>query len=305
MRILREQKDAGNQSGAGWKAQVWTAVEAALKSKGIIKGAPKTASKSQDRYTNLKKQFVEVHALRNASGFGWDDGTKKVQASDSVWEAYLKSHPKAARWRVAPFPLYDEMHYLVNGIVATGADVFHPGQTPAPSEGGSDAGVNGPDNPGAIPATTSTTILDDSAADKIMDEDLESTTTPASTSVPSVSRKRVRADSESLSSDVSGSLKRPRGRRHTTQATSISGVGDALVQMAAALSAGGEQGTPLRRKKALKLVSEDGEYSSDEEDMINYLFCDDIRAADTYLGIVKKEKRVNFIRKHLEKHAES
>ena len=53
MHVLKEQKDAGNQSGAGWKAQVWTAVEAALKSEGISKGAPKTASKSQDRYTNV------------------------------------------------------------------------------------------------------------------------------------------------------------------------------------------------------------------------------------------------------------
>jgi hypothetical protein len=67
------------------------------------------------------------------------------------------------------------MHYLVNGIVATGADVFHPGQTPTPSEDGqrSDTGVNGPDNPGAISATTSTTILNDSVADEIMDEDSE------------------------------------------------------------------------------------------------------------------------------------
>ena len=46
-------------------------------------------------------------------------------------------------------------------------------------------------------------------------------------------------------------------------------------------------------------------YSSDEKDKINYLFCDDIRAADTYLGIIKKEKRVNFIRKCFEKYAES
>ena len=75
--------------------------------------------------------------------------------------------------------------------------------------------------------------------------------------------------------------------------------------MAAALSAGGEQGTPFHRKKALKLINEDGEYSSDEEDKINYLFCDDICAADTYLGIIKKKKHVNFICKHLEKYAES
>lgn len=67
------------------------------------------------------------------------------------------------------------MHYLVHGIVATGADVFHPGQTPAPSEDsqGSDAGVNGPDNPGAI---STTTILDNSVADETIDEDSEPTT---------------------------------------------------------------------------------------------------------------------------------
>ena len=51
--VLKEQKESGNQSGAGWKSQVWTAVEAALKSDGIAKGGPKTASKSQDRWTNV------------------------------------------------------------------------------------------------------------------------------------------------------------------------------------------------------------------------------------------------------------
>jgi len=46
--ILKEQKEGGNQSGADWKSQVWTLVETALKSKGIPKGGPKTASKCQD-----------------------------------------------------------------------------------------------------------------------------------------------------------------------------------------------------------------------------------------------------------------
>ena len=65
------------------------------------------------------------------------------------------------------------MHYLVNGIVATGTDAFHPGRTPALSEDeeGSDAdtGVNGPSNSGS--ATPSATILDDSVANEVLDED--------------------------------------------------------------------------------------------------------------------------------------
>jgi hypothetical protein len=41
VQILRQQKEAGNQSGAGWKGQVWTAIEAALTAEGISKGGPK------------------------------------------------------------------------------------------------------------------------------------------------------------------------------------------------------------------------------------------------------------------------
>ena len=53
VRILKEQKDSGNQSGAGWKSQVWTLVEETLKSEGIPKGGPKIASKCQDHWTTV------------------------------------------------------------------------------------------------------------------------------------------------------------------------------------------------------------------------------------------------------------
>ena len=57
VQILRQQKEAGYQSGAGWKSQVWTAVEAALTAEGIIKGGPKTATKCQDRWTTVCHLF--------------------------------------------------------------------------------------------------------------------------------------------------------------------------------------------------------------------------------------------------------
>ena len=37
------------------------------------------------------------------------------------------------RWKNTSFPLYDEMQYLVHGIVAMGAGAFHPGRTPSPT----------------------------------------------------------------------------------------------------------------------------------------------------------------------------
>ncbi|KAG6823560.1 hypothetical protein H0H92_009809, partial [Tricholoma furcatifolium] len=99
--VLRQQKDAGNQSGAGWKKQVWTIVAAALEKEGVRKGAEKTASKciiglmyvvnlllshcvlKLHLTLQLKKNFNEVSLIRNTSGFGWDDATKKCTATDN------------------------------------------------------------------------------------------------------------------------------------------------------------------------------------------------------------------------------
>ncbi|KAJ7448381.1 hypothetical protein FB451DRAFT_1533045 [Mycena latifolia] len=72
----------------------------------------------------LKAAFLAVKHLRELSGFGWNEGLKLVAASDDVWEAYL-THPKSKRWRKSPFPLYDDIAYLIDYIVATGTGAFH------------------------------------------------------------------------------------------------------------------------------------------------------------------------------------
>lgn len=46
----------------------------------------------------------------------------------------FECHRKAAQWKNTPFPLYDEMSYLVDGVVATGAGAFHAGETPRSGE---------------------------------------------------------------------------------------------------------------------------------------------------------------------------
>lgn len=55
MRVLRQEKDNGNQSDNGWKSSVWTACEAALANlpdDDMGKGY-KTASKCSDHYGNV------------------------------------------------------------------------------------------------------------------------------------------------------------------------------------------------------------------------------------------------------------
>ena len=49
----------------------------------------------------------------------------------------LKAYKKADQWHYTPFPLYDQIEYLVKGVIATGAGAFHasesPPSSPAPS----------------------------------------------------------------------------------------------------------------------------------------------------------------------------
>jgi hypothetical protein len=51
--LLINEKDGGNQSGAGWKKQVWIAVQELLAKKGSTKGGEKTALKCSDHWANV------------------------------------------------------------------------------------------------------------------------------------------------------------------------------------------------------------------------------------------------------------
>jgi len=86
-----------------------------------------------------------------------------------------------------------------------------------------------------------------------------------------------------------------------SQADSISDVGQAMNKVASALTAATALATPVRRQKALGLLGEDGEYSSEEEDAIMDLFTDHINIADIYTGIQEKDKRVKYVRGQLAK----
>jgi len=115
-------------SNSSWHSTAWVEAEKALdgseKSSG---GCKKTGVSCQNRWTALKKVYVQVKQLRDKSGFGWDEGLSRVTATNEVWDALVKSEPKLAKWRKTAFPLYDSIHELVVGTVATGEGAFRPG----------------------------------------------------------------------------------------------------------------------------------------------------------------------------------
>ncbi|KAJ6580274.1 hypothetical protein B0H10DRAFT_1962611 [Mycena sp. CBHHK59/15] len=62
------------------------------------------------------------------SGWGWDDVGHFIVVDDDVWKEYIKTCPDAKKWCTTPYPLYDDMADLVDGGVATGTNLFVPGQ---------------------------------------------------------------------------------------------------------------------------------------------------------------------------------
>ncbi|KAF9233541.1 Myb/SANT-like DNA-binding domain-containing protein [Melanogaster broomeanus] len=291
--VLRIQKDAGNQAGNGWKPSVWTAAVAKLLADGSQKGGAKTSSKCSDHWTNLKSQFVAVRNLRGFSGFGWDDGTKMVTAHDNVWKKLKenKTTAKYYRWRKSPFPLYDDILYLVDGIVATGATAYHAGNPPAAT----DTALTHDDEDSHHPSLNGISPSDDDDDDDEGDDEATQVT-----KTPSLRRVRARTESPFATATTAQTpgQKGTRGVRKQTSAQAVSEVAQAIRLMAE--SSGGGPTTPQRLKAAIHRMEDDGDLSDEDIIRAARLFRHDIGIADTYLGLSTKRRRTGLIMSEIE-----
>ncbi|KAJ6576148.1 hypothetical protein DFH09DRAFT_1311585 [Mycena vulgaris] len=268
-------KEKGFQSDNGWKPQAWPHCIESLKDSP---GPPKTADKIQDHWGNLKSNFNVVYALRGASGFGWDDGLKMVTATDEVWDTYLKTHSKAKRWRKTCFPLYDDILYLVDGIVAIGAGAFHAGASQP------DDTLSQPPNAPplqmltryvtAVPITIQTLIFVKTPPD----DDL----TP---SLP-VRPRRKRAASSSPPAEGSRKAKKRNAEAAAEIASALERVASSLVVV----------GSPQVRKQAMSLMEKDGDFVGRDLVKIMKLFAKDTAVAQIYVASSQQAMRTDFIR---------
>ncbi|KAI9991794.1 hypothetical protein PInf_017155 [Phytophthora infestans] len=74
----------------------------------------------KSRLTALKGIYTSIKAMLDGSGFGWDDERHVVLLHDSVWDDYVKSHPKVVDYRRKAMSLFDDLRDLVEGTYATG-----------------------------------------------------------------------------------------------------------------------------------------------------------------------------------------
>jgi hypothetical protein len=83
---LIEAKDAGNTAEGGFKSTVWSGV-----ANSFDDPLKKKVRACESKWTRLKKDYKEIKWLREeVSGFGWNDDTQMVDATDEVWEELRK-----------------------------------------------------------------------------------------------------------------------------------------------------------------------------------------------------------------------
>ncbi|KAI4319438.1 hypothetical protein MLD38_033035 [Melastoma candidum] len=100
----------------GFKPGFFDAVERAMRLKlpeSGIKARPHIESrlKTLEDHFNIVLDMMESTKKSN-SGFGWDPIMKCVTAPKNVWDEYLQSHKKAAKFREKPFPYYEEFRTI-------------------------------------------------------------------------------------------------------------------------------------------------------------------------------------------------
>ncbi|KDQ16585.1 hypothetical protein BOTBODRAFT_253036 [Botryobasidium botryosum FD-172 SS1] len=229
--------------------------------------APKKGIKhAKSRYQLLKSKYKIVRELREQSGFGWDEASQMVTASPDVWSHYLKSHPKAKPFHAKPFPLYDAIATLVDGVIATGETGFHPSTGQVGTGPKSDVDSPSEDEP----------------------EDDDETPAPA---------KRKRESSPTPSPSKASTSKGTSKKRQSTSNAVAESVANAMKTLASSFEATSNShlSTPERKAKAFAMAQAEEGLSDEELTRVGTLFRKNIEVSDMFIALKKGTYRSKWL----------
>lgn len=87
MGFLAEQKKLGRFSNNGFKKEMW---KKCLNELNKWFDVSLTLTQLKSYIVDLQKRYRIVKAIREQSGFGWDDLLHMCTADDEVWNHYIK-----------------------------------------------------------------------------------------------------------------------------------------------------------------------------------------------------------------------
>ncbi|KAI3835696.1 hypothetical protein MKX03_015299 [Papaver bracteatum] len=119
IKILIEQEKLGCKGDRGFKDQAYNAVTRGLSD---CLGVDVSRSHIDNRLRTFRTEYRMFRTLREQNEFDWDPVKNKLTASDSIWNEYIKAHPKfkyyrgrACKWN------YESLSIILGDNPATGS----------------------------------------------------------------------------------------------------------------------------------------------------------------------------------------
>ncbi|KAF8326493.1 hypothetical protein F5887DRAFT_1196839 [Amanita rubescens] len=120
--LLDHKSEAGD--GANFTNPVWQGVALHLQPL-LQRGGAKVAKSCISKWTNMRKTFRVIQALKQVSGWTWNDSTGCSITVDNAasWEAYVEKHPAAKPFKNKGWKHLHVMSQIMPAVL-TGAHVF-------------------------------------------------------------------------------------------------------------------------------------------------------------------------------------
>ncbi|XP_039007618.1 L10-interacting MYB domain-containing protein-like [Hibiscus syriacus] len=107
--LLLDQVHRGNKLGQTFLTQAWVDMVTLF---NVKFGSHYDKDVLKNRHKHFRRLYNDIKILLEQSGFSWDEAKDMVTAEDSVWNAYIKSHPDAQSYRVKTVPSYPKLRVI-------------------------------------------------------------------------------------------------------------------------------------------------------------------------------------------------
>ncbi|MCH89116.1 F-box family protein, partial [Trifolium medium] len=125
--IMVDEVTKGNMPNGVFHQETWTSMTTRLNS---ITNCSYTKEQLQEKMHRLRAMFHEFDSLLENTGFGWNEETNTVTASEEAWQNYLKTHDKASEFQKKGCAHYKLLEIIFNKNKET--EVFHHSSTQDP-----------------------------------------------------------------------------------------------------------------------------------------------------------------------------
>ncbi|XVE53513.1 hypothetical protein DITRI_Ditri03aG0009400 [Diplodiscus trichospermus] len=115
--LLLDQVHRGNKLGQTFITQAWIDMVTLF---NVKFGSHYDKDVLKNRYKHLRRLYNDIKFLLEQNGFSWDEARDMVTAEDSVWDAYIKSHPDARSFRVKTVPSFHKLRVIFGQEICDG-----------------------------------------------------------------------------------------------------------------------------------------------------------------------------------------